>query len=134
DGGGSYFLPNLIGPYLAKELLFSAEPLSAERAHALGIINHVYPVDAFERECTAFATRIANGPSATFGFIKKLVDQSLITNLEKYWNRNELHRQHWFPQKITKKGYRLLKKNANLISGIQIRSNTLTYQLVGIII
>ncbi|HLR55112.1 MAG TPA: enoyl-CoA hydratase [Pseudogracilibacillus sp.] len=82
DGGGSYFLPNLIGPYLAKELLFSAEPLSAERAHALGIINHVYPVDAFERECTAFATRIANGPSATFGFIKKLVDQSLITNLE----------------------------------------------------
>src|SRR5699024_4627987 len=82
DGGGSYFLPYLIGPYLAKELLFSAEPISAERAHALGIINHVYPVHAFERECTAFATRIANGPSATFGFIKKLVDQSLITNLE----------------------------------------------------
>src|SRR5699024_11584424 len=44
DGGDFYFLLNLIGPYLAKELLFSAEPLSAERAHALGIINHVYPV------------------------------------------------------------------------------------------
>src|SRR5699024_10683425 len=56
EGGGSYFLPNLIGPYLAKELLFSAEPISAQRAHARGIINHVYPVDAFERECSAFAT------------------------------------------------------------------------------
>ncbi len=82
DGGGSYFLPKLIGPYLAKELLFSAEPISADRAHTLGIINHVYPVHAFERECTALAVRIANGPSTTFGFIKKLVDQSLTSNLE----------------------------------------------------
>lgn len=82
DGGGSYFLPKQIGPYLAKELLFSAEPISADRAHTLGIINHVYPVHAFERECTALAVRIANGPSTTFGFIKKLIDQSLTSNLE----------------------------------------------------
>src|SRR5699024_2107584 len=83
DGGGSYFLPNLIGPYLAKELLFSPEPISAERAHALGLINHAHRVYAFEGECRASATRIANGRSASCGCIKILVDPSLSTNLER---------------------------------------------------
>src|SRR5699024_5375771 len=82
DGGGSYFLPELIGPHLEKELLFTVESISADRAHALGIINHVYPKHAFESECKALAVRIANGPSTTFGFIKKLVVQSLTSDLE----------------------------------------------------
>src|SRR5690625_3403703 len=42
DGGGSYFLPKLIGPYLAKELLFSADTISAHKAHTFGILNHLY--------------------------------------------------------------------------------------------
>ncbi len=29
DGGGSYFLPRLVGPYLAKQLFSSAEPIPA---------------------------------------------------------------------------------------------------------
>src|SRR5690625_1165270 len=82
DGGGSYFLPKLIGPYLAKELLFSAEPISADKAHSLGIVNHIYSVSDFEKECFKFVRNIANGPSTTFGFIKKLIDQSLNSNLE----------------------------------------------------
>ncbi len=82
DGGGLYFLPRLIGTYRAKELLFNAEPISAEEAHALGIVNHIYPLNQFEEEVAAFVSKIASGPSKAFGFIKKIADQSLHSSLE----------------------------------------------------
>jgi len=81
DGGGSYFLPKLIGPYQAKELLFSANSITVDHAHSLGIVNHVYPEEEFEKEVQIFADGIANGPITAFGFIKKLVDQSSTASL-----------------------------------------------------
>lgn len=82
DGGGHYFLPRLIGPYRAKELLFSAEPISADEAHSLGIVNHVYPLDEFEGKVRAFADKIAAGPATAYGFIKKIADKSLVSSLD----------------------------------------------------
>lgn len=82
DGGGSYFLPRIIGTYRAKELLFNAEPLSVEEAHSLNIVNHIYTKDNFQEEITKFAEKLATGPSHAFGFIKKLVDKSLQSNLD----------------------------------------------------
>lgn len=82
DGGGLYFLPRLIGPYRAKELLFNAEPVLAEEAHSLGIVNHVYPLNQFEEEVTKFAAKLASGPSRAYGFIKKIADQSLNSTLD----------------------------------------------------
>lgn len=81
DGGGSYFLPQLVGPYLAKELLFSAQPLTVDKAHALGIVNRIYPEEEFAKEVRTYAARIASGPVTAFGFIKKLVDQSFTASL-----------------------------------------------------
>lgn len=82
DGGGSYFLPRLVGPYRAKELLFRAEPITVEEAHSLGIVNHVYPLNEFEGKIRAFADNIAKGPSKTYGFIKKITNQSLTSSLD----------------------------------------------------
>lgn len=82
DGGGLYFLPRLIGPYRAKELLFSAEPIMANEAHSLGIVNHIYPLDEFEERVNKFAANIAEGPAKAYGFIKKIADQSLNSSLD----------------------------------------------------
>ncbi|WP_099156870.1 enoyl-CoA hydratase/isomerase family protein [Virgibacillus ndiopensis] len=82
DGGGLYFLPRLIGPYRAKELLFSAEPITVDEAHSLGIINHVYPLNEFEVKVNEFAAKIADGPAKAYGFIKKIADQSLTSSLD----------------------------------------------------
>ncbi|WP_449355394.1 enoyl-CoA hydratase/isomerase family protein [Virgibacillus natechei] len=82
DGGGLFFLPRLIGPYRAKELLFSAEPIKVDEAHKLGIVNHVFPLDEFQEKVSAFAAKIASGPSVTYGFIKKIADQSLVSSLD----------------------------------------------------
>lgn len=82
DGGGSYFLPRVIGSYRAKELFFNAEPLSVEEAHSLNIVNHIYAKDKFTDEVKKFADKLALGPSKTYGFIKKLVDKSLHSTLD----------------------------------------------------
>lgn len=82
DGGGSYFLPRQIGLNRAKELLFSAEPLTAEEAHQLGLVNHIYPLNEFEAKVQAFARKLAAGPTTTYGFIKKITNQSLTSNLD----------------------------------------------------
>ncbi|WP_257351692.1 enoyl-CoA hydratase/isomerase family protein [Pseudalkalibacillus decolorationis] len=82
DGGGLYFLPRLVGTHRAKELLFNAEPIDVKEAHSLGIVNQVYPVERFEENVTAYAVKLASGPSKAFGFIKKITDQSLVSSLE----------------------------------------------------
>lgn len=82
DGGGLYFLPRLIGPYRAKELLFSAEPITADEAYTLGIVNHVYPLAEFQKKVSEFAEKIAAGPATAYGFIKKIADKSLVSSLD----------------------------------------------------
>src|SRR6185436_2090422 len=41
--GGTQRLPRLIGPGRAKEMLFSAEPIDANEALRVGIVNRVVP-------------------------------------------------------------------------------------------
>ena len=82
DGGGLYFLPKLVGSYRAKELFFNAEPLPVEEAHSLGIVNQVYSMDEFQSCVSLYANKIASGPSTAYGFIKKIVNQSLTSSLE----------------------------------------------------
>ncbi|MDQ0269774.1 enoyl-CoA hydratase/isomerase family protein [Cytobacillus purgationiresistens] len=82
DGGGLYFLPRLIGLNKAKELFFNAEPLSVEKAHDLGIVNHIYKKNEFEQKVEAYAQKLAAGPCLSYGFIKKIANQSLNSTLE----------------------------------------------------
>jgi 2-(1,2-epoxy-1,2-dihydrophenyl)acetyl-CoA isomerase len=82
DGGGSYFVPRLVGPHLAKQFLFTAEPISAERLYQLGVINYLVPMDKLQEETQKLASQLANGPTRTYGMIKKLVDHSLTASLE----------------------------------------------------
>lgn len=82
DGGGSYFVPRLVGPHLAKQFLFTAEPILAERLYQLGVINYLVPMDKLEEETQKLASQLANGPTRTYGMIKKLVDHSLTASLE----------------------------------------------------
>lgn len=82
DGGGSYFVPRLVGPYLAKQFLFTAEPILAERLYQLGVINYLVPMDKLQEETQKLASQLANGPTRTYGMIKKLVDHSLTASLE----------------------------------------------------
>ncbi|PGS53472.1 enoyl-CoA hydratase/isomerase family protein [Bacillus sp. AFS041924] len=82
DGGGSYFLPRLIGPYLAKQFFFTAEPVPAKRMYQLGVVNTVVPAENLSEETVKFANKLAAGPGKANGMMKKLIDQSFTSTLD----------------------------------------------------
>jgi 2-(1,2-epoxy-1,2-dihydrophenyl)acetyl-CoA isomerase len=77
DGGGTYLLPRLVGLQKAKELVFFGDDLAAADAERIGLVNKVVPADALEMTAREWATRLAQGPTRTIGFAKRLLNRSL---------------------------------------------------------
>lgn len=81
DVGMMYQLPRLIGMARAKNILFGGETLSANDAHALGLIAKVVADDQVEAAGLAEATRLAEGPAEVMGLAKTLMARSFETTL-----------------------------------------------------
>jgi enoyl-CoA hydratase/carnithine racemase len=79
--GGCYWLPRLVGPAKALELLLTGDVIGADEAHRLGIVNTVVEDDALEPETMAFAKRLAAGPPIAIRMIKRAVYQSMRTDM-----------------------------------------------------
>jgi enoyl-CoA hydratase/3-hydroxyacyl-CoA dehydrogenase len=83
--GGTQRLPRLIGRAKARELVYTGERFSADRAEALGIVNRVVPHDQLLPEALRLAERIAaNAPVAVQQAKSAMVhglDQDLDTAL-----------------------------------------------------
>jgi enoyl-CoA hydratase/carnithine racemase len=62
DFGGTYFLPRLVGPGLAMELVLSAETVAAADALRIGMVSHVVSHDRFEEETELLSERLAGAP------------------------------------------------------------------------
>lgn len=63
--GVTYFLPRLIGPGKAAELLFSGRTITAEEAHKMGLISQVVGKDNFWKTVDGVAEQILSaGPQA----------------------------------------------------------------------
>lgn len=63
--GGLFRLPRAIGSAVALEAALTGDPLPAERAYQLGMVNKVVPTDQVMAEAEALAARItANAPIA----------------------------------------------------------------------
>jgi 2-(1,2-epoxy-1,2-dihydrophenyl)acetyl-CoA isomerase len=71
DFGGSYFLSKLIGTGKARELYFTAEPLDASQALALGIANRVVPDAELAGVTMDFAKKLARGPRIALAAMKQ---------------------------------------------------------------
>ncbi len=87
DAGGTYFLPRLVGLPRAKELMFLAEDLPAEKALEIGLIYKVVPLADLMDEAVGLAQRLAKGPTRAIGMIKSMLNKSfesdLLTALER---------------------------------------------------
>lgn len=77
DGGGSWALPRLVGLKRAMEIAMLSDTLDAATALQLGIVNRVVPASQLEAETMDLAQRLAQGPTQTFGRIKRLLRESL---------------------------------------------------------
>lgn len=81
DGGGTYFLPRLVGAKKAAELTYLAERLDAQQALALGLVNRVVPAAELDAACEALAIRLASGPSFALANAKRLLNRALTASL-----------------------------------------------------
>jgi len=72
------WLPWLVGPKIAKEIIFLGEDrLSAERAHALGIVNRIVPDEALEAEAASVARHLSAIDPNLLKLTKRAVNQTL---------------------------------------------------------
>jgi 2-(1,2-epoxy-1,2-dihydrophenyl)acetyl-CoA isomerase len=79
--GDTYFLPRLVGPAKALELLWTADFIDAAEALRLGVVNRVVPDASLGEATYAFARQVADGPQVPIRMIKRLVYQSLRLDL-----------------------------------------------------
>lgn len=82
DGGSTYMLPRMVGLGKALEIYTASQPIGAEYARELGLVNQVCPPEDFDRHALETAMRLAQGPTIAYGRVKALFEDSLAKSLE----------------------------------------------------
>lgn len=73
DYGGTFFLPQLIGPAKAAEMFYTGDMIDAKTALQLGLVNRLVPADKLEGEAMAFAKGIVHGPRLASRALKQVL-------------------------------------------------------------
>lgn len=81
-GGGTQRLPRLIGAPKAKELMFLGEPLSAEDALKIGLVNQVVESGKGMDNALSMAKRMAGYSLQALSRIKEAVNKGFDTSLD----------------------------------------------------
>ncbi len=79
--GGAWFLPRIIGLARAKEMLFTANPVKAEKALYWGLVSEVVSEEELADATMKMAVNIADLPPAGVRMAKQLVRKSVTDNL-----------------------------------------------------
>lgn len=75
--GGAFFLPRLVGPAVALELMWTGDEVDAETALRMGMVNRIAPAGQAFETAHALARRIAAQPTEAIKFTKRSVYQAL---------------------------------------------------------
>lgn len=92
DSGALWFLSRMVGTASAFRLAATGDPVGAEDARAMGLVDRVAPADAFEDEWRSFARELADGPTQAYALIKHLVEFAAEHTLEEQL-QEEVHAQ-----------------------------------------
>jgi 2-(1,2-epoxy-1,2-dihydrophenyl)acetyl-CoA isomerase len=82
DTGSSWFLPRLVGPARAAEMMFTADSVDAATAERIGLINRVVPADSLMDEANALAARLAQAAPIALALAKRALNRALTSTLE----------------------------------------------------
>lgn len=80
--GGTQRLSRMIGITKAKELVLTGEPISAEEAYRLGLLNLIVPVDDLIEESKTFAKKFRALPSFAVEMGKTILDAGVNMSLK----------------------------------------------------
>jgi enoyl-CoA hydratase len=81
-GGGTQRLTRLVGEGKAMELILTGEIIDAQHAFAIGLVNHVVPLDQLEAKTMEIAGRIADKGPIALRMAKEAVKLASRSNLD----------------------------------------------------
>ena len=80
--GGTQRLARLVGPSVAKDLIFSGRFITAEEALSIGLVDRVLPADGVYEEAVAWARQFADAAPYALRAAKEAVDRGLEVDLD----------------------------------------------------
>jgi 2-(1,2-epoxy-1,2-dihydrophenyl)acetyl-CoA isomerase len=103
--GLSWFLPRMVGPGHAADLLLTGRTIAADEAGRLGLVQRVVPAGTAAREARAYAERLAGMPAlgvqATVAALRASLGQGLESELQLEWvNQRECFASDDLPQRL----------------------------------
>lgn len=81
DGGGTYFLPRLVGLVKARELALLGDEIDGKAAASIGLIYKSVPDDELDQEVSNLARTLSQRPFVPMSLIKKGLEESLDRSL-----------------------------------------------------
>jgi len=82
DSGTSFWLTRILGLGKAMEIGLLGEPIDATKALNLGLVNWVFPDDAFRAEAEKIAERLARGPTKAMGLTKRALNRAVVVDMD----------------------------------------------------
>lgn len=96
DGGGTFFLPRLVGYAKAFELMATGALVSARDALSLGLVNQVVTASDLDETVHALAANLAAAPGVALAKIKEALNRSAQADLEAMLEFEAVHQQDCF--------------------------------------
>lgn len=90
DFGGAYFLSKIVGTAKAREMFYFPIPMNGKEAAEAGAVNRAVPRDQFDQTLAMLTTHLAQGPSKTFGFMKRNFTLAETASLSDYLDQEAM--------------------------------------------
>ena len=97
-GGSPVFLPRVLPPGKAMQMLMTGEPITAQEAYRLGMVNEVYPASELMGAVLSIAEKIADNSPTAVQAVKRAVqmgqgepvEQAVAIMMDEHW-RSVVH-------------------------------------------
>ncbi len=81
SGCTTWLLPRIVGPHMAKKLLFLGDMIDAREAERIGLVQFVYPASEFQGHVRNLAQKLASCPAKALSMMKKLVNDGMAMDI-----------------------------------------------------
>ena len=89
--GGTWFLPRIVGTSNALDMFWTGDPVRAEEAFRIGLVNRLYDDDKLMDETRAYASRLAAQPQETIRIFKRATYQGMTMSRRTHFDMISSH-------------------------------------------